>query len=87
MAHDEEILHETVLEEEVPAPSAFASTRRGFLRGITGLGLAGLGVAILGKVSTATTFLGLRPAMAEAKGYLVLDPALCTGCRTCMVAC
>jgi Fe-S-cluster-containing dehydrogenase component len=25
--------------------------------------------------------------MAASKYYLVLDPALCTGCRTCMVAC
>jgi Fe-S-cluster-containing dehydrogenase component len=83
---ESEILHEVVLEDETPDEATEAS-RRGFLKGITGAGLAGIGAAILGSASAVSTFLSARPTMAAAKGYLVLDSALCTGCRTCMTVC
>lgn len=79
------VLHETIIEDE-PADAGGAD-RRGFLKTVTGAGLAGIGAAIAGGASLVSTFASSRPAMAAAKGYLALDPALCTGCRTCMVAC
>jgi len=81
-----QVLHEVVLDDN-PATEAEGSDRRGFLKTVTGVGLAGIGAAIAGGASFVSTFVTSRPAMAEAKSYLVLDPALCTGCRTCMVAC
>jgi len=84
---DNQVLHEVVLVDDGGAEEASEASRRGFLKGITGAGLAGLGAAILGSASAVSTFVSARPAMAAPKGYLVLDPALCTGCRTCMVVC
>lgn len=83
---ESEILHQVVFEDE-PADEASEAGRRGFLKGITGVGLAGIGAAIFGSASVVSTFISARPAMAAAKGYLVLDSALCTGCRTCMTVC
>lgn len=83
----EVMLHEVVLEDEPPADDVSEAGRRDFLKRITGISLAGIGAATLGAVSMVSTFLTSRPAMAAPKGYLVLDSALCTGCRTCMIVC
>ena len=88
---ENQVLHQTVLEDVVvlehddEAPAG--ASRRGFLQGLTGVGLAGIGAAIMGSMSAVSTFVTARPAMAAPKGYLVLDPELCTGCRTCMAVC
>jgi Fe-S-cluster-containing dehydrogenase component len=83
---EEKILHEVILEDDVPSPEE-GEGRRDFLKVLAGVGLGGVGAAILGQASIVSTFLTARPAMAAPTGYLVLDPALCTGCRTCMIAC
>ena len=87
VSHQSEVLHEVVLDDDPPSEEASEVARRSFLKGITGIGLAGIGAAIAGTVSMATTFVSSRPAMAAPKKYLVLDSALCTGCRTCMAVC
>ena len=69
------VLHEVVLEDN-GADEASEASRRGFLKGITGAGLAGIGAAILGSVSAVATFVSARPAMAAPKGYLALDPEI-----------
>ncbi len=81
------VLNEVVLDDDAPEDEISAATRRSFLRGITGAGLAGVGAAIFGSGAMVSTFVSSRPAMAAPTGYLVLDQALCTGCRTCMVVC
>lgn len=86
MINDIHVLHEVVIEDELPGEPDGAD-RRGFLKTLTGAGLAGIGAAIAGGVSVVSTFVSSKPAMAQPKGYLVLDPALCTGCRTCMTVC
>lgn len=80
------VLHEVLLDD-TPPDDMSEMGRRSFLKRITGFGAAGIGAATLGAVSMVSTFVTSRPAMAASKHYLVLDPALCTGCRTCMVAC
>jgi Fe-S-cluster-containing dehydrogenase component len=82
-----EVLYEVVLEDDSPSDDVSEAGRRDFLKRITGISLAGIGAATLGAASMVSTFLTSRPAMAAPKGYLVLDSALCTGCRTCMIAC
>ena len=81
------VLHEVVLDDDAPVDDISEASRRGFLKGITGAGIAGIGAALFGGGSILSTFVSARPAMAAPTGYLVMDPALCTGCRTCMVAC
>ncbi|MBM3580960.1 MAG: hypothetical protein FJX37_03235, partial [Alphaproteobacteria bacterium] len=85
---ENQVLHQAVLEDAVVLEhDDEAPSRRGFLQGLTGVGLAGVGAAILGSMSAVSTFVTSRPAMAAPRGYLALDPELCTGCRTCMVVC
>lgn len=82
----DEVLHEALLDD-APTDDLSEIGRRSFLKRITGLGAAGLGIATAGAAAMVSTFTASRPAMAAPKYYLVLDPALCTGCRTCMVVC
>jgi Fe-S-cluster-containing dehydrogenase component len=81
-----EVIHETLIDD-TPTDDLSEIGRRSFLKRITGLGAAGLGIATAGAAAMVSTFVTSRPAMAASNYYLVLDPALCTGCRTCMIAC
>ncbi len=91
MTETNEVLHEVVLddtlEDDPPGGDPSETARRNFLKKITGISFAAVGVAALGATSMVATFLSSRPAMAAPKGYLVIDSELCTGCRTCMVVC
>ncbi len=87
MAYEDAILQEVVLDDDVLLDDPSEAGRRNFLMGITAAGLAGIGAAAAGSAAIVATFMSARPAMAATKGYLVMDSALCTGCRTCMVVC
>lgn len=87
MTEKDTVLHEVVLEDDSPEDDLSSIGRRSFLKKITGIGLAGIGAATFGATAMVSTFVSSRPAMAAARGYLVLDSALCTGCRTCMTVC
>lgn len=87
MTGTNEVLHEVVLDDDPPASDLSEAGRRSFLKRISAIGAAGIGAATVGVTSIVATFLSARPAMAAPNAYLVLDPALCTGCRTCMIVC
>lgn len=77
------IIAEAVLTD---APTG-AVPRRRFLKGSVAVVFVAIGSAILGKISGLANLLGPRPAMAAPNALLAFDPALCTGCQTCMVVC
>ena len=81
----DQILHEVVLEDDAPIDEISEASRRGFLKGITGASIAGLGAALAGGGSILSTFVSARPAMAAPTGYLVMEHPF--GCRGGGTAC
>ena len=65
------VLHEVVLDDDVPGDEGSETGRRDFLKVLAGVGLGGVGTAILAQASIVSTFLTARPAMAAPTGYLV----------------
>ena len=71
-------------EKESPKKASLLSSRRSFLKAAPAGIILASGLVGAGETATAKqTYASIPKAMK----FLVFDPALCTGCGTCMMAC
>jgi len=72
------------MKENIGSGESLLTTRRGFLKGAsTGIILA-TGLFAAESTESATK---KSPSIPKAMKFLIFDPALCTGCGTCQMAC